>query len=208
MRRSPLTTLKTMITSATANAAIITIVVTEMKITFHERISFTSIPVRPFKASALRTDCEPRNVSPGIEAVASSSYRRACVSPGTLSIGQATRFAIASGTMFARRRWLCLRGNLFSSRNCHKEPQDSLVAVERIEVDLALQWKHGFDGIDPLPLRKIELLLAMQGVQHKLQVGRRSDLVLGQLAGEVEGDPRRHSDRSRSTYATLTSMCT
>ena len=49
MFRLRLTTFKTMITIPTAIAAIITIVVTEMNITFNDRIIFTSIPVNPFK---------------------------------------------------------------------------------------------------------------------------------------------------------------
>jgi len=49
MFRLRLTTCKTMITIPTANAAIITIVVTEMNTTLVERIKFTSIPVSPFK---------------------------------------------------------------------------------------------------------------------------------------------------------------
>lgn len=41
----------------------------EMVATILDRLSFNSIPVRPCAFCALRTNCEPRNVSPDIEAV-------------------------------------------------------------------------------------------------------------------------------------------
>ena len=69
MFRLSLTTRTTMNTNPTANAAIITIVVTEIYTTFVERLRFTSIPVKPFKASAPWKDFEPLNDNPGIEAV-------------------------------------------------------------------------------------------------------------------------------------------
>ena len=49
MFRLPFTTFETMITIPTAIAAIITIVVTDMNITFSDRSIFTSIPVKRFQ---------------------------------------------------------------------------------------------------------------------------------------------------------------
>lgn len=51
MFRLSLTTRTTMNTNPNASAAIITIVVTEIYMTFVERIRLNSIPVKPFKAS-------------------------------------------------------------------------------------------------------------------------------------------------------------
>ena len=66
------------------------------------------------------------------------------------------------------------------------------MAIERIEIRIPVQREHGFNGIDPSPLRKIELLLTSDGVQYELQVGCRREFVLGQLSDDLERDPCRH----------------
>ena len=63
-----LTTFKVMTNTPMERAAINNIVAIEMAITLRERAKCNSIPVRPFKASALGMFCDPLNVSPGIEA--------------------------------------------------------------------------------------------------------------------------------------------
>ena len=95
------TTFQTIITRPTAIAAIITIVVIDMNITFAERMMFTSIPVRPFSACTPVTDCEPRNVSPGIDAV-KVVLVSACtrLSKDDALIGRPGDLAISSGMMF------------------------------------------------------------------------------------------------------------
>ena len=81
------------------------------------------------------------------------------------------------------------------------------MAIERIEIHISVEREHGLDGIDPSALRKIELLLALDGVQDKLQVGCRREFVLGQLSGDLEEILVVISERSRSTFTTLTSTC-
>src|SRR5271169_1683528 len=58
-----------MTTNPTAIAAIINMLVIEMRITDEERLGLTSIPVKPVMLSVPWMAVEPRNDNPGIDAV-------------------------------------------------------------------------------------------------------------------------------------------
>ncbi len=193
MRRPPLTIFTTIATNPTASAAIINMVVTEMKITFNERLRSTSIPVRPFSPCALSRTFQSRNVRPGIEAEkivlvsACTCFSRAEVPtgrPGDLRVPPARCLVPAPQekivplvlrVLFER----CLAFNRLSLSQESSQRAIELPCGDRrdrnsllLSKGTRLRWHSSV-----LPL-ETEFLLAMDGVQDQLQVGRRRDFVL------------------------------